>query len=293
MELEKLMNIDTLTLKMFIATAESGSFTKAANKIFRTQSALSQRIAQLEESIGKKLIARDKKISLSNEGEVFLRYAREIIRMETEMFEYFKAPEIAGEVKFGLPEDFVAVFMQNILQEFTEIHPFVSVNVECDLTLNLFERFKKGEFDLALVKMKSSEDLKAHNFDICSDIWTENLVWVGHNNFSLSLDKPMSLVLSPKPCVYRTSATKALDEKLISWRIAFSSQSYAGKIAAVKSGLGITVLPKNMVPHELSVLNSPILPKLPKTHVSMLKRNQDNPAIASFEHFVLERLRGQ
>jgi DNA-binding transcriptional LysR family regulator len=279
---------------MFIATAETGSFTKAAHKIFRTQSALSQRIAHLEESIGKKLIERDKKILLTNDGEVFLRYAREIVRMEIEMFEYFKAPEIAGEVKFGLPEDFVAVFMQNILQEFVEIHPFVSVNVECDLTLNLFERFKKGEFDLALVKMKSSEDLKALSFDI----WTEKLVWVASSNFSVSLDRPISLVLSPNPCVYRTSATKALDEKSIQWRIAFSSQSYAGKIAAIKSGLGITVLPKNMVPHELSIVNSPLLPKLPETHVSMLKRNQENPeknnpAIASFEHFVLERLGGK
>lgn len=282
------MNIDTLTLKMFIATAETGSFTKAADKIFRTQSALSQRIAQLEEMLGKKLIDRDKKLTLTNEGEVFLRYAKNIIRIETEMFEYFNAPEIAGEVKFGLPEDFVAVFMQNILQEFSEIHPFVSVNVECDLTLNLFERFKKGEFDLALVKMKSSDDLKALSFDI----WTEKLVWVGPSNLSLSLDNPISLVLSPKPCVYRTIATKVLDEKSIQWRIAFSSQSYSGKIAAIKSGLGITVLPKNMIPFGLFALNSSLLPELPETHVSMLKRNQDNPAVISFERFVLEKLKG-
>jgi DNA-binding transcriptional LysR family regulator len=283
------MNIDALTLKMFIATAETGSFTKAANKVFRTQSALSQRIAQLELSIGKQLIVRDKKLLLTNEGEIFLKYAKEMVRLEREMFEYFKAPEIAGEVKFGLPEDFVAVFMQNILQDFTEIHPFVAVNVECDLTLNLFERFKQGEFDLVLVKMKSLDDLKTHSFDI----WTEKLVWVGPSNFFLSSDKAIPLVLSPKPCVYRSTTTKALDEQSLPWRIAFSSQSYAGKIAAIKSGLGITVLPKNMIPDELSIINSSLLPDLPDTHVSMLKRNQDHPAILSFERFVLERLRGQ
>lgn len=109
----------------------------------------------------------------------------------------------------------------------------------------------------------------------------------------LCIDKTIPLVLSPTPCVYRSTATKILEEHHFSWRMAFTSPSYAGKIAAVKAGLGITVLPKNMIPVDLVILNNLILPILPNTHVSLLKRQEGNPAVLSFEKFVLERLVGK
>jgi DNA-binding transcriptional LysR family regulator len=288
------MNVDHLTLKMFVALAETCSFTKASERVFRTQSAVSQRIAQLENDLGKPLIQRIKKnkeLAITNEGEVFLKFAREMLKLDREMLAYFKAPELAGEVKFGLPEDFVAVFIDKILPEFVAMHPLVSVNIECDLTLNLFEHFKKGEFDLVLVKMKQPEELSAHSVNI----WSEHLEWVCAKNTKdvFAFDKTIPLVLSPMPCVYRSTATKILEDHDFRWRMAFTSPSYAGKIAAVKAGLGITVFPKNMIPADLVILNDSILPILPNTHVSLLKKQDENPAVLSFEKFVFERLVGK
>lgn len=280
------MNIDILTFKMFIAIAETENFTEAAKKIFRTQSALSQRIKQLEDMMGKQLIKRDKKVSLTPAGEIFLDYARKIVYLQTEMIEYFQAPNLTGEFKFGLPEDFVSVFIQPILKEFSAIHPRIHINIECNLTLNLLESFKKGEFDLALLKVQEGSYIQENGINI----WQEKLVWVAGQNKIDFKQKPLNLVLSPNPCVYRDTILKVLDMHNIPYKISFTSQSYAAKMSAVKAGLGVTVLPQNMVPKDFFIQNPAALPNLPSTHALMLKKSPDNPVVNSFEEFILNKL---
>lgn len=152
------MSIDTITLQCFIAVAETGSFTKAAERVGRTQSAISQQMTKLENLLGKSLLLRGKTFALTPEGEIFLGYARQIFALHREAMDRFKEPELEGEVRFGLPENFATVYLSEVLAEFSRIHPRILLNIECDLTLNLFERFKKKQFDLVLVKMNRPED---------------------------------------------------------------------------------------------------------------------------------------
>ena len=284
------MNIDTVTLRCFLAVADTGSFTHAAQRVGRTQSAVSQQMAKLEGWLNVPLMTRGKTITLTSEGEIFLGYARRIFALHQEMFDRFKEPELSGEVRFGLPEHFASVFLSEILVNFVQIHPRIMLNVECDLTMTLFERFKRGEFDLVLLKMSRPED-----FPYGVEVWSEKLEWVGDSNSVAAImgdtTKALPLVLSPQPCVYRASAIKALEQAGIPWRLVFSSPSYAGTIAAVKAGLGITVLPKTMIPAQLEAVNLEILPTLSDTHISLLKHDPNNPAVKSFEEFVLKKLK--
>lgn len=281
------MNIDTVTLQCFLAVVETANFTKAANRVGRTQSAISQQIAKLESMLDKCLFIRGKTMSLTTEGEVFLGYARQIFKLHREAIDRFKEPELEGEVRFGMPEDFASVYLSDVLVDFSRIHPRIFLNIECDLTLNLYERFKSEEFDLVLLKMIGPEHIQ-NSIDICS----EKLEWVGDKTLLREENrKRLPLVLSPHPCVYRTKAIKALDQAGIKWRSVFSSPSYAGTIAAVKAGLGITVLPGTMIPNHLEVLDSSFLPALDNTHICLLKNNDLNPALISFEKFVIERLK--
>lgn len=283
------MSFDALTLECFLAVTETGSFTKAANKVRRTQSAVSQQISKLENQIAKPLFFRDKKLTLTSDGEILLSYARKIIHLNREAMDRFKQPELQGEVRFGLPEDFASVFLSEVLTEYASLHPRILLNVECDLTLNLFDRFKKKEFDLVLVKMNRPED-----FPNGIDVWTEALEWVGNPEFFESNDQAIPLVLSPQPCVYRARAIHALEKKNKKWRIVFSSHSYAGTIAAVKAGMGITVLPRNMVPHDFQIIRiNKDIPPLDDTHISLLKHHDQNLAVNSFEKFVVEKLKPQ
>lgn len=279
------MNIDTITLQCFIAVAETGSFTRAAKRVGRTQSAVSQQVNKLENMLNKSLIVRGKSLALKSEGEILLGYARQIFALHSEVMDRFKNPELEGEVRFGLPENFASVYLSEVLADFSRIHPRILLNIECDLTLNLFERFKKKEFDIVLVKMNRPED-----FPNGLDVWSEPLKWVGDHNL-IDHNKPIPLVLSPQPCVYRASAIKALEESGRAWRLVFSSPSYAGAIAAVKAGMGITVMPHTMISNELQAVEPPFLPNLDDTHVSLLKHRADNAAINTLEGFVLRKLK--
>lgn len=282
------MLFDALTLECFIAVADTASFTSAAGKVARTQSAVSQQISKLESLVGTPLFLRGRHLSLTSEGEILLTYAKKIVQLNRDAMDRFKHPELQGEVRFGLPEDFASVFLSDVLSEYASLHPRIMLNVECDLTLNLFTRFKKKEFDLVLVKMNKPED-----FPNGMEVWSEALEWVGNRNITRFEDEePVQLVLSPQPCVYRARAIHSLEKLNKKWRIVFSSHSYAGTIAAVKAGMGITVLPRNMVPDDLKIIRAnKYLPKLDDTHISLLKHNNTNYAVNSFEEFVVERLK--
>ena len=269
-----MMSFDALTVNCFIAVADTHSFTKASRRINRTQSAVSQQISKLETIIGRPLFVRGKNLSLTHDGELFYHYATQISALYRQALERFKQPDLQGQVRFGLPEDFATILLADVLVDFAHIHPGILLNIECDLTLNLFERFKKNEFDMVLIKMSKPED-----FPNGIDVWSEKLEWVGNKNFSTSFDgqRPLPLVLSPQPCLYRARAINGLEDNLIKWQIVFSSSSYNTKIAAVQAGLGVTVLPQSMIPKQLSILDNAILPRLNDTHVSLLKHNIITP----------------
>ena len=279
------MNIDTVTVHCFLAVAETGSFTRAGERVGRTQSAVSQQIAKLEGLLGKKLVERGRVHSLTAAGETFLTYARQIHALHREALDRFREPELEGEVRFGLPEDFARVFLSDVPADFAHIHPRILLNIECDLTLNLYKRFRQNEFDLVLVKMNRPED-----FPYGIDVWSETLEWVGDPDL-IDRAKPIPLVLAPQPCVYRARAVKALDTLGRKWRLVLSSPSYAGTIAAVKANMGITVLPRAMIPLGLDVIRKQLLPDLSDVHVSLLKRKLHDPVTNSLEDFVLKKLK--
>lgn len=280
------MNLDTVTLQCFLSVAETGHVTRAALRVGRTQSAVSQQITKLETMLGKPLFFRGRVFTLTEDGEVFLSYARKILVLHREVIDTLKEPELEGEVRFGMPEDFASVHLSDVLVDFSRLHPKIFVKIECDLTINLYKRFKQGDFDLVLVKMSRPEDVP-HSVDI----YSEKLQWVGQKNLLREPGLPVPLVLSPTPCVYRARAIKALENAGIESRLVFSSPSYAGTIAAVKAGLGMTVLPRTMIPEHLSALTQGDLPNLEDTHICLLKDNKYTPALLSFEKFVLSKLK--
>lgn len=279
------MTIDTIAIQCFIAAAEGGSFTKAAERVGRTQSAVSQQVAKLENLFGKNFFKRGKSLELTNDGEVFLKYAKQIFSLHRETIDHFKEPNLKGEVRFGMPDTFASVFLYEVLSDFISVHPNVSLHIECDLTLNLYENFKKNKLDLVLLKMECPKDSR---FGI--ELSSEKLCWVGNQKL-LKSQKILPLVLSPKPCVYRKVAIETLEKNNIKWRVAFLSHSHYGITAAVKAGLGIAILPQKMVPKDLNIIRSDSLPKLSNSHISLLKNTDKNPAINSFEEFVMKHLR--
>jgi len=260
-------HIDSVTLKSFIAIAEGGSFSHAAQSVGRTQSALSLQIKKLEGSLGCSLFQRtSRSVKLTEQGEIFLGYAKRIIELQWEAYSRLREPDAEGEIRLGTPEDFATHYLPNVLASFRQHHPRIQLNVSCDLTLNLIEGFHNGQFDVILVK-RDPQKVKGG-----MKVWREPLVWAAADHYRQ--EKNLSLVLSPHPCIYRVRALAALDKAKKPWIISYTSPSLAGSLAAVRAGLGITVLPANMLPSGVHPIRSGLLPDLVDAEIALFKRDE-------------------
>lgn len=285
--------MDHFSIQCFLAVTSLKSFTKAASKVGRTQSAVTQQIASLEKQLNCMLLDRGKGFALTKEGQLFWSYAEKIDNLYQELLDRFKNPDIDGEIRFGVPEDFATVLLSDVLLDFSRAHPRVFLNVECDLSVRLFSKFNEGLLDLVLLKMISPKD-----FPHGVSMWKEPLVWVGSSQSLLELNQKerIPLVLAPDPCVYKKATLAALNQNSIDFKVVYTSPSYAGIIAAVKAGIGLTVLPITMVPHDLDCIADPFLPALPELHVSLLVQDNCSKAVESMKQYlqdnILKRVNG-
>ena len=290
--------IDTALLRSFVHLAGSRNFSRTAEAVGRSQSAVSAQIRKLEGTLGVPLFVSDRRsVALTAEGEKLLGYAEQMLRLSDAMLERFREPEISGEVRFGSPEDFATHYLPEILAAFADAHPDVFLHVTCDLTLRLLEQQRAGELDLIIIKQNPDTPEAG-----AQPLWREPLVWAGGG--FLDPEMPLSeaaaqfphgreflpLVLSPPPCVYRSRAIDALDARGIEWTSVYASPSFAGTVAAVRAGLGVAALPASLVPEGLRVFTEAQgWPPLRDAEISLAARTADMPAVEALARFIRER----
>ncbi|MCP9628403.1 LysR substrate-binding domain-containing protein [Rhodopseudomonas palustris] len=277
-----LLNLDLDLVRAFVAIATLGNFTRAAESLRRQQSTVSLQLQRLEDALGRKLLERNpRSVRLTPEGEVFLAHARRLLDVNDELVARVTEPALHGVVRLGTPEDFATRHLPDVLSRFARAYPAVALEVTCDLTLHVIDGFRKGSFDLALIKRERVGEAAGIR------VWREPLVWVTGEPAPQEREGPLPLVVSPSPCVYRKRATEALDRARRPWRIAYTCGSLAGSLAAVRGGLGVTVLPKDMVPDDLHVIDGGPLPNLKDTEIALLQRDRLSlPAQRLKEHIV-------
>ena len=239
-------NLDIDLLKTFLAIADTGSFTRAAEEVHKTQPAVSMQMKRLDELLGRPLFARDGRASrFTPDGERLIEYARRMVTINDEAVSAFTRPELTGTVRFGTPDDYADRFLPEILARFSRTHSQVTVDVECLNSLDLFERTKRGEMDLALVTF---------GCDVVTDepVRREPLVWVTsakHNVHMLEV-----LPLASPHCEWRKAVLTALDSQKRKFRIAYSSSNSNAINAAVQTGLAVGAVPELCVRPGMRVL---------------------------------------
>jgi DNA-binding transcriptional LysR family regulator len=279
----RLHNLDIDLLRAFVTVADLGSFTRAAESLLRRQSTLSLQIKRLEDGLGRRLLDRSsRQVRMTPEGEGLLGQARSMLELNDRLVASLDEPALAGTVRLGTPEDFATTHLPQVLARFAQAYPAVQLEVTCDLTLTLMGRFRQGDFDLVLVKREPERS------DRGVRVWREPLVWVAAQHSVLPETGPLPLVVSPPPCVYRKRATDSLNRARRRWRVAYSCASLAGQHAAVRAGLGVTVLPKDMVPPGLATIERrSLLPDLHDTEIALLAaRGLTQPARRLHDHIV-------
>ena len=294
-----MQDIEINLLRSFIILAETQNFTRTAERVHRSQSAVSMQIAKLEEILDCSLFDRDKRnVRLTIEGEKLRSYASQILTLSDSLIDRFDGSEVEGNINFGSPEDFATFYLPSILADFVKAYPRIMLNVNCELTLSLIKEFEKKRYDLIVIKQEPDKIYKN-----AITLWREQLVWAGGNvsdrdsSFKSIVKKHsrscgvFPLVLSPPPCVYRQGALDALDKLSIRWKIVYTSPSFAGARAAVKAGLGYAVFPRKMIADELVVLEqSRGWPKLKDAEICLLAKSNLSPATETLVSFIRDRI---
>ncbi|MBF7729242.1 LysR substrate-binding domain-containing protein [Pseudomonas sp. N040] len=257
-------SIDSELLRSFIAIADHGSFTRAANAVNRTQSAVSMQMKRLEDDVLKRpLFERDGRgVQLTAEGQVLLGYARRILKLQGEVFNTLRQPHMVGAVKIGTPDDYVMRFLPGILAQFAQAYPLVQVEVHCEPSTQLLQR---QDLDLTIVSREPGNE-------IGQLLRQERFVWAQARGHNVHECNPLPLAMFNAGCFCRAWACNALDARERAYRVAYTSPSLSAILAVVSAGLAITAQMESIITPDLEIIGPEQgLPELPLTSIVLLR----------------------
>lgn len=282
------MPLDLDLLRTFVAVADSGSFSHAASRVGRSQSAISMQMQRLEQTVGKQLLVRGSKAVTANAiGEELLVYARRLLKLSDEAWASITRPEEAGSVRLGVPDDYAAFLLPPVLSRFAATHPLVTVELICEQSTSLVKTFADGRLDLAIITRAPEQLIEV--------LQRERLVWVASPNHVAWEIEPLPVALFEPGCVARKSVLQVLGAADRSFRCTYSSASLLGLIAVVQAGLAVAGLAQRSVPPSLRIIGeNEGLPPLPDMEIGILRNPQTvNPAVERLYDFLRRDLAQQ
>jgi len=278
--------IDIDQLRTFIAIAETGSFTKAAEVVHKTQSAVSMQMKRLEERLDKAIFARDGRASrLTEDGERLLDYARRIVKLNLEALATFAGPELTGSVRLGVPDDYADRYLPEIMARFSRGYPGVELTVICEPSVDLLERIDVNELDLAIITacdgQRPSETFRR-----------ERLLWVTSNRHATHREEPVPLALGRQSCAWRRMALDGLAKTDRPHRLLYTSSNAGAVAAAVLAGLAISVLPESGLRPGMRVLTpADGFPELPPCRIGLVRNpHEASPLADALAEYIISSL---
>ncbi len=269
--------LDIDVLRTFVAIADTGSFSSAANVVFRTPSAVSMQIKKLEEQIGVSVFERDaRSVTLTSDGEVLLGFARRLLALNREAVSKFVAPSVTGVVRLGSPDDIGECVLPTVLKRFAQTHPGVTVDVVIDQSTNLRKRLDERKLDVTLVNMSHTVPIRGDT-EVLLD---EELVWVGAKCGTAYRRDPLPLSIWEEGCAWRGNALHALETSGRSYRIAYMSSHSTGQRAAIMADLAVAPFGKTLLGEGIVALGPEHgLPELGHYQLGMIIKPDAGPHI--------------
>jgi DNA-binding transcriptional LysR family regulator len=277
-----LRNLDIDLVRTFMAVADHGSMTAAANARFLTQSAVSQQIKRFEDMLGSPLFDRDRRgLRLTPPGERLLFKARRLLALNDDIWSEMTADTLQGKVRLGLPYDLVGALTVPVLKVYAETYPLVEVSLICASSPELMIALERREVDIVLL-----EDELGSTQAECLRV--EQLVWVGARNGGAHLKAPLPVSMVAETCVFRPAVLSALSQQARPWRTVFENGNIDATMAMVRANLAITVLLTGTVPADLDVLTEEDgLPHLPPFAISLhMPKGAITPSVSEMARII-------
>ena len=283
--------IDTLSidqLRSFVAIAETGNYSKAAERVFRSQPALSMQIKRLEEQIGAQLLDRNhKETTVTEAGEVLLSYARRILDLNEEAMSRLSVVETEGSVRIGVLEEVALGPLVGLLTKFGRLCTRINLELHVLTSWELTDMINDDRLCLAVANGMYSSDPVI-------PLWSERYVWVMNPDYPLLDENPLPLIMDPpnSPCKLRDHALGGLSKLGRRWNLVFSTVSVSAMKAAINAGLGVGMLFESEVGPGMRVLTvEDGLPEVPAAHIGLLRsRRATSEAVDCLADFLVRHL---
>lgn len=236
------VRLDSELLRTFLAVAESGNFTRAAETVGRTQSAISMQIKRLEEVVGDVLFERGARgVSLTERGADLVGNARRIVSLLDETASLMRAAPLGGPVRIGLPEEYGQPVLSRALGAFAKRHSQVEVTVRFGYSVSQLAALAAGELDLAVVfewQKPSGAEVLMH----------DPTVWVTSNHHHRHLERPLPVAVYSREGWSREYVLGSLERRGIDYRFAYTSDTTNGLALAVTAGLAVAPISRSNIP---------------------------------------------
>ena len=229
--------LDIDTLRSLIAIVDLKSFSRAAERLGRSQSAISLQIARLEGLVGHPVLerGRGRVIGPTERGAALVAHARQIVELNEQAVAAMRRPAAGERITLGIPADFLERDFSATLGEIRARYPQAELSLRTDVSARLAEDVGHGRLDLAFFKRAPSNEADAA-------LACEPMAWFG-NAAAARRGDPIPLVAFAEGCAYRDEALRSLRCARLNWTIACEAQSLAALIGAVNAGLGYAALP--------------------------------------------------
>jgi DNA-binding transcriptional LysR family regulator len=268
MSSNRLRNLDLGTLRSFVTIADSGSMTRAAGRLFLTQSAISMQIKRLESSLGLTVFDRSSQgMKPTTEGEQLLQYANQMLKINDEAIGRLTSPDYEGVIRLGAPSDVVYPHVPAAIREYSRDFPRVQIVFSASRTQLLREQFDMGQQDIIL----TTEHEPGPGGKIIN---SQPLVWTGAEDGVAWSKRPLPICFC-RSCSFRPFATAALDEAGISWVDVSTTDDDLASDAMTSADLGIRAEMECVIHAGRQIINhAGQLPELPAFSIVLYVNEQ-------------------
>lgn len=230
-------NLQTDLLRSFVAVVDLGGYTKAGDTLGRSQPAVSLQMRRLEELAGAPLfVPKSRNVELTEDGQLLLRYARDILRLNDEVAAILRGSSLSGVLRVGLPTDYAVRFLQGSITQYMRRNQGVTIDIHCDISPAILHKLDEDELDIAIA-MTTVERTR-----FLSRAWVERPIWAAAHGLSVRKLNPVPLAVHPEGCAYRERMIQALRSAGRPWRIVYSDPGITGLQNAVQNGIAVSAL---------------------------------------------------
>jgi DNA-binding transcriptional LysR family regulator len=264
--------LDIEAVQAFVLTADLKSFTRAAEAMDATQSAVSLKIKRLEDGLGRRLLERTPRmVRLSADGSAFLEPARNLVAAHQGAVGSFGVAR--RRLVVGISHHVVGAELPLLLKRTSAAEPGLVLEIRVSTSREVLEEFDDGAIDAAIVLR---HDNRRKGGEI---ILEEQFCWMAAPDFVHHAGEPLRLAAQAAPCSVRSMAIDVLNAAGIAWTEVFVGGGIATTGAAVSAGLAVAALGRRVAPAGTVDVGARFgLPPLPTRDVVLHTNARDRQA---------------